>query len=226
MASPTVRGAGTFAASNGNNVTPTLPAGVAAGDLLIVIVSTKDNVSCSVSGYTRLDAGLPILPSASRQLDAFYKTAGASEGNPTVTHAAGNTIIANMIAITTGTWDTADPFGGYNESTTNGVIPGVAPDVADCLMVLGIHVDNDLTTLSAVSWDGLTWTTRFDDETALGIDASVMCATAPKATTTSPGNGTYSTAAGNSAAFLVAVRPVAAAASLVWQPAPPSLYRR
>src|SRR5215510_9295564 len=49
-----LRGVGTVASAGNGNVTPGLPAGTAAGDLLIAVVETKDNVALSMAGWSTL----------------------------------------------------------------------------------------------------------------------------------------------------------------------------
>lgn len=218
MAAPTVRSVGTSAAAANGNVTPGTPSGMAAGDLLIALITTKDNVDPTMSGFAEITDGAATLPlrlSSVRQTQCLWKNAAGGD-SLVVTHTAGNSIIAQVLAITAGTWNTADPFGGFAHSETDLVIPDLATEIADCLMFLGLHASDDVasgTVFSAYSWGGLTWTARMDTFTSLGTDQSFGAATAPNPNTAAPGVGSYASAsAGAETAILFAIRPAAAGA--------------
>lgn len=208
MAAPTVKAVGTSAAAASGNVTPTMPAN-ASGDLLLVFVCTRDNVALSVSGYTVVD-GYPYQPASDSQLSAFYKSSGGSEGNPTVTHTAGDGILANCIVIDTGTWNTADVVGGFGSTNTTLTVPSITPEVVDTLHFVHVGVRNDTSDVAAMSCGGLTWTERFDDETNLGAsDNTNSVWTAPDTTTSATGAGSFTTGVSTSFCVQWALRPAA-----------------
>jgi hypothetical protein len=79
--------AGTVAHASNANVTPSLPAGVAANDLLLILAAIRNSgtgVPVAPTGYTRLPA---FLETSNVQL--FAKVHSGSESNPTVTFTGG-----------------------------------------------------------------------------------------------------------------------------------------
>ncbi len=126
------RAAGTKATATSGNVSPGLPAGHVANDILILVVASRDNVTHSVSGYTQLrtqtNNGLILTSSI------WWKRDGGSESAPTVTHTSGSLIIAQISAysgaITSGTavesqtnWATTSP--AFSTCTANSITPTV-----------------------------------------------------------------------------------------------------
>jgi hypothetical protein len=83
------RAAGAFTqnAGSGNIAAMGLPAGHAAGDFLLAVISEADNVRGTMAGYTE---ALWLTNGANQALIAFWKIDGGSESAPTYTHAGGN----------------------------------------------------------------------------------------------------------------------------------------
>lgn len=221
MAAPTVRSVGTVAAVASGNLTPGLPAGTVAGDLLVACFVSKDNIDITgAGGWVSFGAPLPSRPAGTRNLEVLWKQAGASESATTFTHTGGNSTIGRVIAITAGTWDTADVLGGIAVSTTSLVIPSVTPEVVDCLMLAVMAAADDdgagASNFAAYSAGGLTWTERIDNATTLGTDSSLGAATAPNPGNSATGAGTYtSTSAGVTHCALIAIRPAPPAGTAV-----------
>jgi hypothetical protein len=92
---PQLRAAGTLAFANNGNVTPALPAGTAAGDFLLCLVESRDNVAHALpAGWTQI---AQQSSGASHQASLWWKTAGSAEAAPTVTHSGGSLILARTV---------------------------------------------------------------------------------------------------------------------------------
>lgn len=171
----TRRGAGTKAEAASGNVTPALPAGVVADDILIVSVVQADNVVATVTGYTEFQAvnrGTPIRAAL------FWKRAAGGESAPTVTHAAGNSIIAKVTAYA-GCVSSGSPINASANDTTGQTtspatckVPAVTPSVADCMMVFVANA-NDNTLFNALSGTNPVPEQVWGEVTALGLDAGM-----------------------------------------------------
>lgn len=211
----TVRSVGTAAAVASGNATPGLPAGTSDGDMLVAVAGSKDNINITdAGGYVSFGSPLPSRPSATRNLEILWKQAGPGETATTFTHTGGNSCIMRVVAITAGTWDTADPLGAIAVSTTDRTVPTVTPDIADCLMLMAIMAADDDgsggSNFATYSSGGLTWTERIDNATTSGTDMSLGAATAPNPGTSATGAGSYtSTSAGVAHCALIAIRPAA-----------------
>ena len=142
MAIPTIRSVGTVASATGV-ATPGWPAGVVAGDLVIMFIETA-NQTVSVSGWTEC----PSSPQGTgtttlgTRLTAYYRTYSVV-GDNRATSDSGNHQLAQIIAITAGTWNTSNPFntsaGAVDSSATTSVsIGGVTTTVDDCLLLYGV----------------------------------------------------------------------------------------
>jgi hypothetical protein len=89
--------AGAAASAASGNVTPTLPAGFAAGDLLLCLAESSDLVPTTApAGWTQLYTSTGTAHSAT----LFWKVAVAGEPNPLLTHTGllGSNIIAQCAA--------------------------------------------------------------------------------------------------------------------------------
>lgn len=98
-------------ALSGNDITPALPAGVAADDLIILWVGLRiaSTSGLTVSGYTEIDFTDVVTPITDIQLQAFYKVAGASESDPFVDAPASFSVVAGWCEVYRGV-DTTSPI--------------------------------------------------------------------------------------------------------------------
>jgi hypothetical protein len=80
---PTYIGKGTFAAGVGN-ITPTLPAGLSAGDFMILQVQTDTEAVTAPAGWTEFSMS-PVQYSTTTRISLFYRRYVGGDGNPTVT---------------------------------------------------------------------------------------------------------------------------------------------
>jgi hypothetical protein len=86
--------AGAAATALSGNITPTLPAGFAADDILILVVYSVDNVVLSLpSGWTNK---IETSNGATMLLTVAWCRATAGQSDPTVTHTAGSLIIGRV----------------------------------------------------------------------------------------------------------------------------------
>ncbi|MBI5526945.1 MAG: hypothetical protein HY897_11475, partial [Deltaproteobacteria bacterium] len=146
-APPSFVAAGTIASAAGGAITPGMPAGVLANDVLLLVLETADE-AVTVSGGTETWAQVTNSPQSvagATRLTVFW--ARASQDAPTSPTTAGpaNHVIGRMIAvrgvITSGNpWDVTS--GGTEAvSDTTGSITGAATTVIDTLVVAAMATD-------------------------------------------------------------------------------------
>ncbi|MGH8758164.1 MAG: pilus assembly protein [Burkholderiales bacterium] len=157
-------GAGTAGIATSGNVTPTLPSGWAANDLLICLAESFDLVDHTTSsvGWTRI---YNLKGSATHSASAFYKIAGASESNPVLSHTGGAGIVAQCFAYRG--VDTVQPFdvpyAGAASATSNTTSDStidtgsVTTVTANTMILMTSHQANDFGSLNVTTAGGLTW---------------------------------------------------------------------
>lgn len=136
-------------------IIPSLPAGIAAGDVLLLFVETSNqNVSIrSQNGGTWAQVARSPQGTTGTRLTAFWSRYNGTQGAPTVSD-SGDHQIGRIIAIR-GAATSGDPCnitaGGVEAVTdTTGSIPGATTTVDNCLIVTAIatslpdyNYDND-----------------------------------------------------------------------------------
>lgn len=111
--------AGTAASATSGNVTPALPAGIAQNDLLVCLVASRDNVVPSISGWNQRYS---VSFNTDLQSSLFWKIAGASESNPTVSYSGAAGVIARCFAFRG--IDTSSPFDVADAASHRGTVTG------------------------------------------------------------------------------------------------------
>lgn len=178
---PTIVGVGTAISAASGNVTPPLPTGIVAGNLLLCIVESHDNVQPTLpTGWTRLYRNRP----GTEYSTAWYKVATAVETSPLITHSAGGSIIAQCAAYSGAS--SAAPkvslLAGTGAKVTSG---SITTTLANELLLMAAHLNQGATTTTGWSMStpsGLTWTPRFASTTTLGLGSSIGLFDATKAT--------------------------------------------
>lgn len=207
--------AGAKAEAASGNITPALPTGWAADDILIVVCTQKDNVVSTITaGWTIF--GAANNGTACRSLIAWKRAVGG-ETAPTITHTAGNAIVGAIAAfrgcITTG--DPAEVKGTprANASSATVTADAITPLTADSMLCFAAH-PGDNGTQSAWSGTNPTFgTPAFDVNTALGLDAAAALNYGIKTDTTTTGSRTCTTSlATENIGTLFTLKPPAAAA--------------
>ena len=183
-------GIGTVASAGSGNITPTLPASTLADDVAIVICAQHDNVVATITaGWTIVDA--TNNTTALRTFWAWKRLVGG-DGNPTITHAAGDAIIA-QIAVFRGCVTTGDPFDvksvSANASSSTITAAAITPGTAGSRIVWMGGVSDDGTT-SGYSGTNPTFVEDIDQLTTLNLDASIAMASGDKTDTTTTGSRT------------------------------------
>ncbi len=84
-------GAGSYAAGNNTAVTPGLPSGIQAGDLLVLITSIREYVSVSISSISGWTHFVTSANSTDTSVQVWCKLATGSDTAPTVTWTGGGT---------------------------------------------------------------------------------------------------------------------------------------
>lgn len=218
MAIPTFVAKGTLQ-SAATAITPTMPTGVLAGDILLMFFETADQ-AVTVSGGTETWAQTtdsPVSVAGATRLTVFW--ARASQDTPTSPtsndsgdHQTG-VILAFRGCIATGNpWDAA--VGSAEAvSDTSGSISGLTTTVADCLVVAAMAVDaptsNTSTNFSGWANGDLASVTERSDETSnQGNGGGIGTATGTKAVAGTVGATTVTLAvAAQKAMMSIALKP-------------------
>lgn len=164
------RAAGTVASStSGGNLSPGVPAGTVAGDILVLEVAhTSTAASTSVSGYTIIRSETNF---STMRGSLWYKIAGAGESAPSVTFSglgASDLTIARIAGFSdpaqTSTVESIawDYNGGIGQSVAGDTI---TPSVDNCMIVCCGAASTNQTTLSFGVFSGAnpSMTERFDN---------------------------------------------------------------
>jgi hypothetical protein len=164
------RAAGAVLSAASGNITPGLPAGWQANDLHILIVEQRDNVVSTVpAGWTLLNAA---NSGASHRASLWWKLAIAGDTAPLITHAAGNTIIAQIIGFSG--VNTITPFDVANSFTVSAAdktveAAAITTVTANAMLVFTLHIADNHTTSTVPAG----WASAFHNFTALGNDAAI-----------------------------------------------------
>jgi len=149
---PSFVAAGTAVAADNANVTPGLPAGAAQGDLLIVLAAGRDlsnnSLSTASSGWT------PMLTLAN--ITWFWKVHGVTEpAGPTIviggTHAAGDTVQAQMIALRNCPQLLRTSTQEFNASAQNVYYPSLYGLISSGMLITAGWKQDDWTSVAALS---------------------------------------------------------------------------
>ncbi len=217
MAAPTVRAVGTVASGTGA-ITPGLPAGTVAGDLLIMFLETS-NQTITVSGWTQAPSspqsyGAPY----NTRLTVFYKIAVGADTR--TTSDSGNHQIGRIIGITKGTFNATTPFNtsaGGTSASTPVSIPGSTTSVDECLIVAAASNWEDTGVSGRFgSWTNANLTSiteRIDNNTSAGDGGGIGVATGIKATAGDYGTTTMTPGSVGAAMISLAIQPPAAVGS-------------
>lgn len=167
--------AGTVSHANNANVTPGLPASLAAGDLMVMVAVIRNSGGTpnTPSGWTRL----AVFPAATN-IQIFAKIAGAGESGPTVSFAGGiaNADTTAQIIRLTGKWhSTANILIGAasctNASAQNITVPGLSrPDADNCILIGVGWRQDDWTSVDPRSG----WTEIAEPDTTTGDDHGMV----------------------------------------------------
>lgn len=146
MTAPTYVGAGTAAQSTSTSNlatgTPTLPAGWAQNDIFVLWVSTRSASLTLPSGWAAVPNTVPTYPTFGTASHFYWKRAGSSESNPTVTSSASDMYNLQVYAFR-GCASAGTPFENLaytavESSTTSIVFPAVTTSGSDELILLHV----------------------------------------------------------------------------------------
>jgi hypothetical protein len=195
---PTVRGVGT--SSEGS--TPGLPSGTAVGDLLICAIESHPGGTVTASGWTAAPENGIQNGDGNTRLTLLYRVATGTGDAPTL-GGWNDHIISQIIGITTGTYDSADPFGVSTQSAHSGssssatlTFPGLTTLYKNSL-ILGFCATHEDGTASAFVNASLTsLTEEIDASTITGNDGGIIgfSGTMPTIGATGDTTATYSLA--------------------------------
>ena len=166
-------GAGAASVATGcapTSINPALPGGTTAGDLLIAVVTSRDDEAISMAaGWNPLYAN---VPSTAYQARVFWKIAQGGDAT-TITKAAGAgcNVMIGRVSRFTGV-DIANPFDGAvgaSFQTAGTVTTGATTTtVATAMLVITAHTADNSDTGSPAGF-----TEAWDSQTTTGNDASI-----------------------------------------------------
>lgn len=188
----TLFGVGNVAVAASGNVQPSLPLSYPTDGIAILICAQHDNVASTIAttGWTIVDA--TNNTAALRTFFAWKRLVSGSEGDPIITHTAGDAIIAR-IAVFSGVRTTGDPYDvksvSANASSTTITCAAITPGTAGSRILFMGGVGDDGNT-SGYSGTNPTFAEDLDNITALGLDASICMASGDKTDTTTTGSRT------------------------------------
>ena len=209
---PTVRSVGTVGNAQ-SAISPGLPSGVVAGDLLIMFVENSGEAEQTASGWTKLDS----QSTTGTWLTVLYKIAVGSDA--TTTNDVGDHQVGRIIAITKDTFSAAAPFGagtivkGTQTSGTSKTIGAMITTIDNALVIAAIAGDlpDGNGEANWASWTNTNLSNlieQIDNSKNSGNGGSLGVETGGKASAGSTGNTTV-TAASNrvTAHMMFAVKP-------------------
>lgn len=222
MALPVFESVGTFGASLGN-VTPDMPASVAVGDLLLLLVESANEAITAPSGWTEVtnspqSTGTPAAAGGVR-LGVFWRIATGSDA-VTVTDTGDHTVA--VVARFTGAHGTTPIHVTAGDvlaiAGTTVICPSVTTSIADCLIVNAVGTDRDINSTTYFSaWTNALLsdvTERQDQTSSLGAGGGLGASTGGLATAGVAGATTVTQATSVTAAMItLAIAPVAAGAA-------------
>lgn len=195
MTIPSFRAAGTYASSAGASVG--MPAGLTAGDLLIIVAESGNQNINTPAGFNSLGSAIGNTGTAgtSNRIDVFWKIATGSE---TTTSIGGpsNHISAQSFAfsgVNQGSPIHAFNNTGLNTASTAVSIAGVTTTKNDCLIFNIVGWATDTATAQASSWANASLssvTERSDASTTNGNGGGFATATGGLATAGATGSTT------------------------------------
>lgn len=201
MPAPEIRGVGAVSSGIGT-ITPAYPTGTLANDLALMFIETTGGETPTCTGWTQASFSPQATGTTTNgtKLTILYRTVSNPASDNRTTNDPGNHIIACIITIREGTWDTTTTFDGNvgttdATGTTSVTVSGFNTSYANTLVF--ICVSGDLpdanSTAEFSSWsNGTLWqlTERVDVASnagnggALGIATGVMLKTGAVPSTT------------------------------------------
>ena len=187
LAEPTYVGYGTLASGTGT-ITPALPAGIQAGDVLLAVFESQGGQAVSFTNQNGGAWNLLANPNIntndnSTRLTVFWSVYNGTQGNPT-TNDPGNHI-SGFIAAFRGV-NTSTPINITSQSTGNSAAVSLATattTVADTLVVMVGSSDDDADMFGPWANAGLSSVTdRYQASHALGSQGTISMATGIRAT--------------------------------------------
>lgn len=202
------RAVGTTSKVASGNMSPGLPTGHVADDILLIFTNQQDNVSCSVSGWTQVMA---VNNGTNDRIEVWALRDNGAVGATTVTHTAGRRSNAVMVAfsgvdntLTVGTGAGSifrDLQSQTGSNTTTFTAPALTGVVANDMRIFyGGFTVNDTSGATTANWGTVSgFTERKDDCSALsgawassfGLDTLLATGSAGSITSAVGWTGTF-----------------------------------
>jgi hypothetical protein len=240
---PTFVAAGTAAntaTGGGTSITPGLPAGIAADDILVVAIEAANEPINATTGWTNIGSGTVAQATGLiTGLTLRWHRYTGSAPSTTFTLTTGNHLVGRIAAFR-GCVTAGSPINGTpavlsdNGTTTAFSIPAGTTSVADCLVVAAVATGTDVTSLvHATGWTNASLaspavTEFFDNWNATGNGGGFAAAYGGKATAGAYNATTGTLTTGNTKACMSFALAGAATPppSGMWRRTPHPSYRR
>lgn len=215
---PTVRAVGAIDANVGA-ISPGLPAGTIAGDLLVMFLETA-NEAITVAGWTQLASSSPqgtgtAAATGASRLTVFWKIAVG--GDATTTSDSGDHQVGRIIGITANTFNAAAPIdssagGVRTPAGTTATVPGPTTTQAQCLVLAASSHDLDQSggAFSTATWANAALTSiveRINNSSTQGNGGGLAVASGVKATAGAVGNTTVTVLSSVGGMIALAIAP-------------------
>jgi len=167
------------AAAASGDLTVTPPAGLQDDDIMILAVTSHDNVSITLPGGWFIYQGANNT-TAMRATLAWKRVAGAQSAF-TITHTGGDGIVANLSAYR-GCLVTATPINASvltaNASSSTCTAATITSTEDNCMLVFTMHDSDDgaSSAQSSANLGSMSANERFENASTLGLDESVSLA--------------------------------------------------
>lgn len=218
MPMPTVVAVGTVTSGTAA-ITPALPTGWAANDIILLPVETENQVVTPPTGWAIATSGQVIVSTGTiTRLTVLWRRAVAGMTAPTVTdpgdHAVGRTIAIRGCVTVGNPWNiTASATETLSDTSVS--CPGLTTTAPDCLIVNVFSTGTDVASTTHVSgWTNASLTSvteRMDNWVSAGLGGGIGMATGGKATAGAVSATTATIITANfKALFTIAMQGVAA----------------
>lgn len=190
------------------NTSVNVPAGTQNGDVMIMVINSKDNaVQSTPTGWTRI--GTQLNNGANLTTNIFYRAASSEPAS----YAPTTTTVSHCLGISSFSGvDNTNPINASsqraNASSSTITANAITPNVTNTEVIFISGYANNVTH-SGYSGTNPTFTERYDALTTLGSDNAIALASGAKTDTVSTGNRT-ATASGGAAVnngYLIALAP-------------------
>jgi hypothetical protein len=186
-------GAGTgYSVGGSGDLNPPLPAGIANGDILICVLSSRDNIASTIDTPAGWNLKVQTINGTTNTLSVWWKRVSdyTTETAPIITHGGTSGVCAAVVYAFRGCIDSGDPFNAAQAAAENEAASttftnaGVSPSVTNTMILYAFGSTDD----NSWGYSSGPATTVHHLRNQNGQDNSVGLAYGVKATSGATGN--------------------------------------